>query len=63
MNSVLVMVTAPKVHAELIAPAAVALPLVKRSRPPRISANFSSFTNVSMAAVMSIPRRIGHSAL
>lgn len=36
---------------------------VSRSRPPRISAIFSSFTNVSMAAVMSTPKRIGHSAL
>lgn len=46
LNNVLVMVTAPKVQAELIAPAAVALPVVNRSRPPRISAIFSSFTKV-----------------
>ena len=41
LNSVWVMLSAPKVQAELATPMADALPAVSRSRPPRILAKRS----------------------
>jgi hypothetical protein len=51
------------VPAELTAPATDALPVVSRSRPPRMPAIRSWFTRVSISAVMNTPSRNGHRAL
>ena len=50
LYSVWVMLSAPKVQAELATPAVEALPAVSRSRPPRMSASRSWSIRVSIRA-------------